>query len=155
MMKYTLFFFILCIFWGCKPKSEELIVSKTNSSLSNGSGLNLMINNNQKKQEYKDSKQWQGKYAGTLPCPDCDGIEISISLSPKKKYELQMTRLNTSEPKVTEKGNFVWLDSNNILLDNEQQMEFMVSEDRLWLLKSSEIQEIKLGSNTQYILEKK
>lgn len=65
-----------------------------------------------------------------------------------------MSYLNSSEPEVKEKGSFSWLDANNILFDNEEAMEFMVGEDRLWLLKSKAIPEMKLANNAQYILQK-
>ncbi|SZD74276.1 lipoprotein involved with copper homeostasis and adhesion [Candidatus Ornithobacterium hominis] len=155
MMKYTLIFLILIIFFACESKSEELIVSKTNTSMSTKKDVNAKIEDEDNdKIHFQDSKIWQGRYSGILPCSDCDGIEIIIFLKPKKKYTLQMSYLNSSEPKVKEKGSFSWLDANNILFDNEEAMEFMVSEDRLWLLKSKRIPAMKLANNAQYILQK-
>ncbi|MFX6794395.1 copper resistance protein NlpE N-terminal domain-containing protein, partial [Acinetobacter baumannii] len=41
----------------------------------------------------ENSLDWDGKYKGTLPCADCEGIKTELELKDDKTYELTETYL--------------------------------------------------------------
>lgn len=78
-------------------------------------------------------KNWAGKYAGELPCADCDALKTELKLNPNQTYELKETYLGKSEkPFITQgkitfdakKPNIVTLHqtsgSQQYLLENNQ-----------------------------------
>jgi copper homeostasis protein (lipoprotein) len=59
---------------------------------------------------------WQGVYAGTLPCADCEGIATMIQLNADSSYIRETTHLGKSPEADTEKGTFTWSYDRNQLL---------------------------------------
>ena len=49
-------------------------------------------------------RQWVGTYAGTLPCPDCQGIKTSLVLNPDGTYSMQEDYLGKDENKPKSSG---------------------------------------------------
>ena len=64
---------------------------------------------------------WTGTYRGVLPCPDCDGVRISLSLFKDATYELQ-TELIGSDKRHARSGSFTFnADETRITLDPQGQ----------------------------------
>ncbi len=64
---------------------------------------------------------WEGLYRGVLPCPDCDGLEIFLSLNNNGSYHLDIQQLDGSG-KVSRKGVFTFnADETRIMLDSNGQ----------------------------------
>lgn len=51
-----------------------------------------------------EAKDIAGLYAGTLPCPDCDGIETSLTLSEGMVYTLEQKYLGKSPALTTQQS---------------------------------------------------
>lgn len=65
-----------------------------------------------------DSADWQGSYTGIIPCADCSGIRVRITLNEDRTYQasyLYMDKNNTPE---TFSGKFklTWDDSGSIII---------------------------------------
>ena len=56
---------------------------------------------------------WTGTYSGVLPCADCPGIEISITLKKDGSYISATTYLGKNFDPYIEKGSFSWNDGRN------------------------------------------
>ena len=70
-----------------------------------------------------NSLDWSGRYAGVLPCADCEGIETIINLSEDKSYTKRLTYLGEGADPVEESGEFVWSeDGASITLSADGQM---------------------------------
>ncbi|MCE2573105.1 copper resistance protein NlpE [Motilimonas eburnea] len=81
----------------------------------------------------KVSLDWNGTYRGTLPCEDCDGIEILLELKPDNTYALSRNYLGKMGAAVIEEAPFNWNDAGNtITLEDGTQL--FVGENRLWLV---------------------
>jgi uncharacterized lipoprotein NlpE involved in copper resistance len=52
---------------------------------------------------------WAGTYAGTLPCADCEGIQIRLTLQPDLHYTLSQTYLRAGGNRsASVSGQFYW-----------------------------------------------
>lgn len=103
----------------------------------------------------EEALPWAGKYEGTLPCEDCDGIKVEVTINSDDTYSLYQELLGT-DMKGTETGTFTWDEEGGIAtLKNE--------EGRTELYQIGENELIRLDPNgnkvqgefaDQYILKK-
>ena len=54
------------------------------------------------------SLDWNGTYAGTLPCASCPGIETKLVLNDDGTYTLDEKYLEEKDSDFSEKGTFSW-----------------------------------------------
>lgn len=90
----------------------------------------------------RNSLDWAGVYKGTLPCADCEGIEVEIRLNEDLTYERVMTYLGKGDNRFSDNGRFEW-DENGakIKLVNTTSRDaadnwFQVGENRLFVLNT-------------------
>lgn len=84
----------------------------------------------------RNSLDYGGTYEGVIPCADCSGIEVVLTLDYKGNYIKEMTyRGKSSKPFVTE-GRYEWNDPGSIItLKGESGPEmYLVGEGRLFML---------------------
>lgn len=66
----------------------------------------------------RNSLDWLGTYSGTLPCADCAGIALRLSLSEDGQYQLSTQYLDRQDKPSINSGRFTWTyDGNHIQLD--------------------------------------
>ncbi len=104
----------------------------------------------------RTSLDWSGRYEGTIPCADCEGIRTVITLNPDHTYKKVSTYIK-GEKKDTfvEAGDFKWTtDGGNIIISsgNEKHL-YKVGENRLIML-DMEGKEITGPIADKYILLK-
>lgn len=83
------------------------------------------------------SLDWAGFYVGVIPCADCPGIEMRLTLNNDLSYQLQTRYQDRSEQVFEQRGVFVWqADGMRIqLLDGiNDGLQFWVGENQLWQL---------------------
>ena len=78
----------------------------------------------------ENSLDWPGDYSGTLPCGDCKGIKMDITINNDKTYSLSVQALGKEDHPHIFKGTFYWDIGNNIItLDAEgDHLKFKVQE---------------------------
>jgi len=84
----------------------------------------------------RDSVDWDGTYSGMIPCADCEGILVTITLNQNATYEMTMSYLG-KDFEFTSAGSFFWNDRGSIItLDKEDEgmKMFQVGENILFLL---------------------
>jgi copper homeostasis protein (lipoprotein) len=84
----------------------------------------------------QNSLDWPGTYTGILPCADCEGIAIRISLDSALHYTLSETYLGKSNKPILAEGMFVWSsDGGRITLQGieagARSTQFQVGENQL------------------------
>jgi uncharacterized lipoprotein NlpE involved in copper resistance len=83
----------------------------------------------------KNSVDWAGVYEGVLPCADCEGISMRVSISENMQYAVKTNYLGKEKSETFEKiGNFKWQsDGFRIQLDGMQNQpsQFWVAEGKL------------------------
>lgn len=83
------------------------------------------------------SLDWAGFYVGVIPCADCPGIDMRLTLNDDLSYQLQTRYQDRSEQVFEQRGVFVWQsDGMRIrLLDGiNDGLQFWVGENQLWQL---------------------
>jgi heat shock protein HslJ len=122
MKKIFLLMGIISLMTGmnaCKSKQIEQEVSKS-----------IAIGNNS-----SDHLDWSGVYTGTIPCADCVGIQMQITLNKDNTYTLRREYLGKQAPVEVSSGRLVWGNNGNTVS--------LTSEDKI----DSSIQ-FKTGENT-------
>lgn len=104
------------------------------------------------------SLDWAGIYEGTMPCADCEGIEIVIELNEDLTYVVQYTYMGKPENENTfnNEGPFTWNDDgNSISLQAESEpTQYKVGENHITLLNADG--EVSTGELADmYVLKKK
>lgn len=81
----------------------------------------------------ENSLDWQGDYRGVMPCADCAGIEISITLEEDRSYQIERLYRDENNISFIEEGQFRWLPEGSriVLLDSPLPNEYLVQENRL------------------------
>lgn len=62
-----------------------------------------------------DSEAFRGVFYGFLPCSDCDGLKMTLSLKQNHNYLLVSQYAKASSKEIYEKGKYNWDDKTGIL----------------------------------------
>ena len=81
----------------------------------------------------KTCLDWVGVYAGVIPCADCDGINVRMTLNNDMSYQISYQYMGLSNEPFLFSGNFTWDDSGNtvILDNNDLPSRYKVAENKL------------------------
>jgi uncharacterized lipoprotein NlpE involved in copper resistance len=103
----------------------------------------------------QNSLNWDGVYTGTIPCADCEGIQVQITLNLDETYQMTYHYIAKDEATYDYTGTFKWNDDGSIItLDNSEVPRFYkVGENKLTQL-DMEGNEITGGLADNYILTK-
>ncbi len=88
----------------------------------------------------RNSLDYAGTYTGMLPCADCEGIEVSLTLYTDSTYHKTSTYLGKDSPRsFEEQGKYRWDEAGrNIRLEGQEAPnQYLVGENRLVLLDMS------------------
>jgi heat shock protein HslJ len=97
---------------ACKPKEQ---VNTTSGEIYSGSG------------KPENSLNWEGVYTGVIPCADCQGIQVRITLLHNNTYQMSYLYLGKENTGETYEGKFHWnADRTIITLNNLDKNEFPV-----------------------------
>lgn len=105
----------------------------------------------------RNSLDWAGTYSGTVPCADCPGIDIILTLNENSSYSMSIT-YQDRKGGMQYSGDFTWDDEGSkVDLQNVNEggafQHFFVQENGLLLLTPSG--EIVSGeSEDKYVLPK-
>ena len=81
----------------------------------------------------RNALDWAGVYEGVLPCADCPGIKMRLSLQRDGRYELSTQYMDRQPTPQTARGQFSWNAAGSaIALDAAGHgQQFQVGEGRL------------------------
>ena len=106
-------------------------------------------------QPVDDSQKYRGVYYGYLPCKDCAGIKMTLSLKNKRNYLLVTQHAQASTREFYEKGKYTWDDKNHIVtLVNRKDSsirKFRIKNESALIQLTSEGEAMQ-GSQDKYIL---
>lgn len=81
----------------------ESCKSKTGSKTENNQEVTDAAHNS------RNSVDWAGTYMGTIPCADCEGISVQITLNSDETYQLSYSYLGKADDTPeTASGKFTW-----------------------------------------------
>lgn len=84
----------------------------------------------------RNSLEWNGVYTGTIPCANCEGIEVSITLNTDETYQVSYKYLGKpGEPEVSA-GKFTWDDAGYMITLDSKDLPpyYKVGENQLFQL---------------------
>ncbi|NDV56958.1 copper resistance protein NlpE [Bacteroides sp. 519] len=81
----------------------------------------------------RNSLDYEGTYTGTMPCADCPGIKVELTLK-TNSYTLKTTYEGTEDKSkdFIEGGEFAWNEAGSIItLNNDSCQQYQVGENKL------------------------
>lgn len=136
---------------GCKPEKASEQKEEKSTEISEGAGTPFQDEHNS-----RNSLDWNGTYQGTLPCADCDGIKIRLTLTSEGEFNRTRTYLGKEEFGSTDSGTFEWNEAGSEItlrpLEGDPQ-GYQVGENRLFFL-DREGKRITGQLAAQYVLVK-
>lgn len=124
------FAFLLVATSGCKPKSSKQAEEAEESSEQVSTSF-------QDEHNSRNSLDWNGVYQGTLPCADCEGIHIRLTLMDTGEFNRTRTYLGKEETGRSDSGSFQWNEAGSEITLNPVEGEpqrYKVGENRLFHL---------------------
>ena len=101
----------------------------------------------------ENSLDWDGTYKGTIPCADCEGIDVKITLNTDKTYTMSYTYLGKNGKPAVASGKFT-IDKSKITLDSKDfPPHYMLGENKLIQL-DMEGNPIESNFAEKYVLSK-
>lgn len=88
---------------SCKPKNESQQTQAQD---------NPVIDN---AHNSKNSLEWYGSYTGVIPCADCPGINIQITLNEDETYQLSYQYIDSKSTPESFSGKFTWDETGNTI----------------------------------------
>lgn len=105
----------------------------------------------------QNSLDYAGTYRGTVPCADCEGIKMELTLNSDGTYELKAEYLGKPvDSNYEDKGTFTWDPTGSMITlsgNPDGPRRFKVGENRIWLLDEN-YKEITGENADKYILKK-
>ncbi|MHA7130540.1 copper resistance protein NlpE [Algoriphagus namhaensis] len=127
-LSYSIIFIVALSLLACSSKEAQ----DTTETVSEET-VNIPLGDNS-----QVSLDWNGTYTGTIPCADCEGIQVDLTLNSDETYILKTQYLGRNDDLQQEMtGPFVWDESGStITLQNLEGMpgKYKVGENRLWHL---------------------
>lgn len=106
----------------------------------------------------QNSLDWDGVYSGVIPCANCEGIEIELTLTQDMEYKILTRYIGQSDESISEKGIFQWKGNNIELQGKTKQSE---SEQTLIKVEENQLRMFDMNGNIiegnlseQYVLRK-
>jgi len=103
----------------------------------------------------QNAVDWAGSYRGVIPCPDCDGVEMVLTLQPDNSFVLLSKYLGKSDEALRDQGALTWSDDGSTITieSNGAKRLFKVGEGQLFLLDEAG-NRVEGDKADQYILIK-
>lgn len=111
---------LLTIVFSCQPRKAQVPHEHhAYSSIGDNSRVSL---------------DWTGSYKGTLPCADCTGIEMLVSLYSDNTYRVLRRYAGRGDDLIEEKGTFEWDQQGRFITLSTDNSKYLVGENRLFYL---------------------
>ncbi|GAB6011583.1 copper resistance protein NlpE [Viscerimonas tarda] len=125
MMKKMIFLAIvvalLAGFQSCKQKQSDNVDAGQSNAIDSA-------HNSQ------NSLDWPGTYTGVIPCADCEGIDVHITLNEDGAYQMSYRYIGKKGDSEQFTGTFEWTEDGGsvILSDKTRPYYYKVGENRLF-----------------------
>ena len=103
----TLIATLLLVLTSCKFQSKEPVIDAAHNS--------------------RNSLDWAGTYTGIIPCADCEGIKIQLTLNDDETYEISYLYIGKSDMPYVFSGTFTWDDTGSKIILPREDFDFPIS----------------------------
>jgi uncharacterized lipoprotein NlpE involved in copper resistance len=122
---------IATLFVSCKTTEE--VQSCGTATLPCEDGAEVIVEDNS-----ETALDWVGTYKGVVPCDDCDGMEITLTLRDDENYRLEIVYIGKDQKPVVEDYVFTWNIRGDIVMLSNREFDlfeqFQVVENAVYLL---------------------
>ena len=136
---------------SCNKKSEETKLENTNKTEIKTDSTSSVGDNSQ------NSLDWNGTYKGTIPCADCEGIAMEITLNKDLTFTSKSVYLGKEKNEFKVNGTFSWNKEGTNITTIEQDKTtamYKVGENTITLLNSEGKENSDSKFAAMYILNK-
>jgi len=105
LKKTVLVIILLTLLTGCQQQTKKVYQSKIVPQSIGMAHANTLLN-------------YQGTYKGELPCADCEGLEMYITLNENATYVIKSLYLGKGNKIFEQRGTFAWNKSGSIVIFN-------------------------------------
>lgn len=104
----------------------------------------------------QEVETWTGTYETTLPCADCAGVQVRLTLYKDGTYALSTKKLGSSKPAIQRRGGFTFnMDETRITLDaSGQGRSFDILPPNKLRMLGRNGQQVRGANASRYILTK-
>ena len=160
MKKLTLAALLLPLLYGCQPRTESAATT-TQSGMEVPTAPETLSTaivpeaTTASEHTSRNALNWEGTYTGLLPCADCEGISVKLTLQNGNRYTPQRQYKVKGEKPETVSGRFEWAaDGQTVTLDAAADgHSYRVAENRLFML-NADGQQVTGPLADHYILKK-
>lgn len=139
--------FVAALIFSCSNKKNREVVTETVTTTTTEVKDDMTARN---------SLDFKGTYKGTLPCADCDKMEVELKLDDNDFTRTTVYHKNGKTTKSEEKGRYTWQnDGNTIMLEgiSDSPSKYFVGENTLTQL-DMDGNRITGTSANMYVLKK-
>jgi uncharacterized lipoprotein NlpE involved in copper resistance len=81
----------------------------------------------------QNSVEWQGVYTGVIPCADCEGINVLITLNNDNTYQMNYSYIGKEEGNEQFSGTFTWTEDGGAVVFSDKTVPYyyQVGENKL------------------------
>lgn len=136
---------------SCNKKSDDTKIETTTVTETKTDSIIAVGDNSQ------NSLDWYGTYKGTIPCADCEGIAMEITLNKDLTFTSKSVYLGKEKNEFNENGTFSWNKEGNTITTATQDKTtamYKVGENKLILLNSEGKENSDSPLADMYVLNK-
>jgi uncharacterized lipoprotein NlpE involved in copper resistance len=81
----------------------------------------------------QNSIEWQGVYTGVIPCADCEGINVLITLNNDNTYQMNYSYIGKEDGSEQFSGTFTWSEDGGSVIFSDKTVPYyyQVGENKL------------------------
>ena len=99
--------------------------------------------------------KYRGVYYGYLPCKDCDGVKMTLSLKNKHNYLLVTQSAKSSSREYYDKGKYVWDDKTQVVTltsRKNKRVRHYTIKDESTLIPFTKEDKVRTSNQEDYLL---
>ncbi|GAB4271640.1 MAG: hypothetical protein Kow0065_21170 [Methylomicrobium sp.] len=117
LSKYKLaVFFVGSLFFTGAATAETDLSARQSIAEARAKSRQQMIDHTAHGNHVDKNQEFKGVFYGYLPCSDCDGIKVTLSLKQKNNYLLVTQYARQSTREFYEKGKYEWRDADRTVI---------------------------------------
>lgn len=137
---------------SCNKKSEDNKIENTITETEIKTDSITAVGDNS-----QNSLDWNGTYKGIIPCADCEGIAMEITLNKDLTFTSKSVYLGKEKNEFNENGTFSWNKEGSgitTISQNKTTAMYKVGENKLILLNSEGKENSNSKMEAMYVLIK-
>ncbi|GEC78504.1 copper resistance protein NlpE [Flavobacterium aquatile] len=150
--KILILAFSTLLITSCNKKVDDTKIETTTAETEIKTDSTIAVGDNS-----QNSLDWNGTYKGTIPCADCEGIAMEITLNKDLTFTSKSVYLGKEKNEFNENGAFSWNKEGSgitTISQNKTTAMYKVGENKLIRLNSEGKENSDSKMADMYVLNK-